>query len=95
MKSKNQKIRLCIFTIIFIFILSFTPCLKAELTADFDDNCLVNIEDLSLLAQYWLNCPTPDCPADADNDNDTDINDFAALADTFSLSSIITATASS
>ena len=95
MKSKNKKIHLCIFAVVLASILSFTPSLNAELTADFDDNCIVNIEDFFLLAQYWLDCPPVDCPADADDDNDTDINDFAALSDTFNLSSTITATASS
>jgi hypothetical protein len=95
MQNKTQKNRLLIFTAVFALILSLAPGLGAGLAADLDGNCLVNIEDLLLLAQYWLSCSGSDCPADTDGDSDADIHDFATLADTFNLSSTITATASS
>jgi hypothetical protein len=95
MKNNNPKTFLLILTSVFALTFSFTPALYADLAADLDNNCLVNIEDFLLLAQYWLDCSPPDCPADTDGDNDTDIYDFAKLADTFNLSSTVTATASS
>ena len=49
------------------------------LTADFSNDCEVNILDLVILASYWLDDVNTDC--DISGDGDTNLLDAAYMAD--------------
>lgn len=59
-------------------------CLPSLLKPDNDlsGNCIVDFADFAIMSQQWLNSGT-DLIADLDKDSDVDLNDCAALVDTW------------
>jgi len=59
-------------------------CLPSILKPDNDlsGNCVVDFADFAIMSRQWLNIGT-DLMADLDKDSDVDLNDCAALADTW------------
>jgi bacillopeptidase F len=53
------------------------------LAGDFDLSCEVNISDVIILANEWLNCERFDCISDINADGNVNFLDFAALANHF------------
>jgi bacillopeptidase F len=53
------------------------------LSGDFDLSCEVNISDVIILANEWLNCERFDCVSDINADGNVNFLDFAALANHF------------
>ncbi|UCF42300.1 MAG: lamin tail domain-containing protein [Planctomycetota bacterium] len=61
------------------------PAVRACIPGDLDENCLVDLKDLMVFTQQWLDtggCSDPNC-ADLDDDSNVDIADFAILADNY------------
>jgi hypothetical protein len=55
------------------------PTVVNAIPGDFEPDGDVDFNDLSVLAEYWLESNQPGCIADLDGDCDVDFIDFAIL----------------
>ncbi len=73
--------------LLLVLIASVTgpAAVEACIPGDLDENCLVDLKDLMVFTQQWLDtggCSEPNC-ADLDDDSSVDMADFAIFADNY------------
>ncbi len=71
-------------SLLLLILIVFFPCLAGAQcpVGDLNEDCVVNSQDLRLLADRWLdpNCLSPNCEADLDGVPGVDMSDYAWLA---------------
>jgi beta-glucosidase len=83
--------------LLYAIILCIVCCASAQMPADFTNNKIVNIEDLAVMSEYWLDNVQQFTNGDADGDGTVNMLDFNKLAEEwfYRECSHFTATASS
>ncbi len=71
--------------VVLIVVLACSGQVRACIPGDLDENCLVDLKDLMVFTEQWLDtggCSEPNC-ADLDDSSNVDMGDFAMLADNY------------
>ena len=67
--------------LVVIFVFIYSNLSSAQLKSDFDSNGEINISDLLIFSQHWLDLEVGLCIGDTDDDCDVDLLDFSKLSE--------------
>ena len=72
--------------LVVIFVFIYSNLSSAQLKSDFDSNGNINISDLLIFSQHWLDLEVVGCIGDTDDDCDVDFLDFSKLSEQWQVS---------